>query len=243
MLAAFVLAAAMQSPISIAQKTTVSITASMTIKMLLDEDGNPTDFGETKTKTDNVCSGWVAYARPSYAIIVTARHCTVPETANVMGTDVATVTPTLLHVNFKDGATAKITNVYAPSPADDIAFLTIATTKQRPMAYLAAALPNQGDDLFVYGMPLGQEFAISPAVMMQDHVLWTDPTGEYANVLNLAGNSYLIACPACGPGDSGGPVFNRRGQVVGIDNAHGDAAQTLMYPLEKMRAFLRTAPH
>jgi S1-C subfamily serine protease len=226
--------------VAIAQATTVSINASITMRKLLDEDGNPTDFGETETKVQNVCSGWVAYAQPSYAIVVTARHCTIPETMRIFDTPVMTATPTLLHVNFKDGSTAEIAGVYTPSDNDDIAFLTVKTAKQRPNAFLAPALPAQGDDLFVYGMPLGQAFALSPAVMMQDHVLWTDPEGEYANVAILASNSYMIACSACGAGDSGGPVFNRSGQVVGILNAQGDAAQALMYPLEKMRAFLRT---
>jgi hypothetical protein len=250
MLAVFIAAAAMLSPLrtpahvpglAIAQATTVSITASVQHKMLVDDDGNPTAYGDVSTKVGEICSGWVAYTRKMrdgryLELIVTARHCTVPETYLLLNVaPVFTNTPTLKRVNFKDGTVAPIVAVLPMAEGDDLAFVATITKRPRPYAFLAPSLPEQAEDLFVYGMPHGRVFAYSPAVMMQDHLLWSDPEDQ-AN--QWQSNAYMIACPACGPGDSGGPVFNRRGEVVGIVNAQGDSAQTLMYPLEKLRRFL-----
>jgi hypothetical protein len=230
--------------LAVAKATTVAIHATVTETSLLTSEGEPTEYGETTRKAEDVCSGFVAYERavPRYGyldLIVTARHCMMDETLSQLGVPVMTMSIIPDGVSYKAGDSAPIIAAMEAPGNDDVAFLAVLSPKRHGYAFLAPTLPAQGDNLFVYGMPLQQHFAISPAMMMQDGVLYSDddpttppPPWEH--------NSYLIACEACGPGDSGGPVFNARGEVVGILNAKGDAAQALMFPLASIRAYLKS---
>jgi hypothetical protein len=229
------------NPIAMAQASTVVIHAQVTKTELVDDEGE--DLGDAGPKTvvyENICSGYVAYTEMledgSYlSLVTTAKHCTQPETSSIDGVPILRVDLVPDYVSFKDGDVGIVKAIFPSTNGDDIAFMNVVTANPHPALWPALELPAQGEPLFVYGMPLGQEFALSPATMMQDHQLFHDDDPSNPPWEN---DAYLIACASCGPGNSGGPVLNMRGQVVGIVNAGGEHAQTLMFPLERLRLWL-----
>ena len=59
-----------------------------------------------------------------------------------------------------------------------------------------------GDDVVVIGNPLGEEFSVTDGIISQ--------------IRNQAGYKVVQTTAPISPGNSGGPLFNERGEVVGI---------------------------
>ena len=116
-----------------------------------------------------------------------------------------------IQVTFADG-TQSGAQVLAEQPENDIAVLRAA---RPPAQIVPATLGNPdsmriGDEAFVVGNPLGLYGSMSAGVISGFDRAFTDPDSNQ----ELAGLIQFDA--AVNPGNSGGPLLNRAGQVVGI---------------------------
>ena len=113
-----------------------------------------------------------------------------------------------VQVQFSDGTTATAT-VATRQPASDIAVLSV---DQLPQVVVPAVLGGGvgiGDPVFPVGHPLGLTDSLSAGVVSAvNRSVHTDSGATLAGLIQFDA--------AVNPGNSGGPLLNRAGQVVGI---------------------------
>jgi len=114
-------------------------------------------------------------------------------------------------VTFFDGTETKA-EVIATQPENDIAVLSVG---QLPSLVMPASLGNPnalqvGDEAFAVGNPFGLYSSMSAGVISGFNRSFQPEESEY----KLEGLIQIDA--AVNPGNSGGPLLNRFGQVVGI---------------------------
>lgn len=116
-------------------------------------------------------------------------------------------------------------------------FLDLALLKVDPppgVALTVLALGDieevrSGEPVFALGNPLGLERSVSEGIISTDK-------------RNFGGILYLQTTAAVNPGNSGGPLFNLRGQVVGVINMKaGWMTEGLSFaiPVDDLKGFLR----
>lgn len=116
-----------------------------------------------------------------------------------------------IQLTFADGTEAS-GQVVATQPENDIAVLS---PSQLPEVFVPATLGNPnamhiGDEAYVVGHPLGLYGSMSSGVISGFDRTFKPPNSEQ----RLRGLIQIDA--AVNPGNSGGPLLNRYGQVVGI---------------------------
>ena len=116
-----------------------------------------------------------------------------------------------INVTFADGTTSAAT-VAASDPENDIAVLV---ADQPPALIFPAVLGNPnamqvGDEAFVVGNPFGLYSSMSAGVISGFDRNFRPPNSN----VQLEGLIQIDA--AVNPGNSGGPLLNRYGQVIGI---------------------------
>jgi S1-C subfamily serine protease len=114
-------------------------------------------------------------------------------------------------VTFADGTKSRA-DVATAQPDNDIAVLQ---AEQLPSVIVPAVLaggPQVGDDAFAVGHPLGLVQSLSAGV-----ISGLDRSLPVADGRTLKGLIQFDA--AVNPGNSGGPLLNRQGQVIGIVTA------------------------
>jgi S1-C subfamily serine protease len=121
---------------------------------------------------------------------------------------------TSIQVTFADGSVSTAT-VQATQPENDIAVLQAATM---PANFVPAVLGNPrsvqvGSEAFVIGNPFGLYGSITSGVISGLDRSFKMPNGGP----QLTGLIQVDA--AVNPGNSGGPLVNRNGQVIGIVSA------------------------
>lgn len=131
------------------------------------------------------------------------------------------VDATEIEVAFADGTLATAT-VIGTDPDNDIAVLQ---TSQPPEVIVPAVLGsastmNVGDEAYVVGNPLGLAGSLSAGVISGFERSFTVSKTEQ----RLQGLIQFDA--AVNPGNSGGPLLNRAGQVVGIVTALANPNET-----------------
>ncbi len=130
-------------------------------------------------------------------VILTARHVVAGATE--------------IHVTFADG-TETGAAIVSEQPENDIAVLA---TDKSPEVIVPAVLGGGvqiGDEAFVVGHPLGLIDSLSAGVI--SGLDRTVPAGDGTTMKGL-----IQFDAAVNPGNSGGPLLNRAGQVVGIVTA------------------------
>ena len=138
--------------------------------------------------------------------ILTARHCTEGE---AMGGSVLELHPKEVH--FFDGDVGKVKFIYQ-DPILDVALLQTHSMRHHPALTFAKKELTIGQQLFVFGMPNRQYWSFSPATSMNgSREISVAPTPGFENMEQ-------IECASCYKGNSGGAIFNAKGQVVGIMN-------------------------
>ncbi|MCM1981792.1 tetratricopeptide repeat protein [Lyngbya confervoides] len=97
----------------------------------------------------------------------------------------------------------------------DLAVIPFSSNKTLPIAQLGNSKGvSQGDAIFISGWP-----AVDEAITQPSHLV---TRGEIVGVRSGNRDGYeLLYDNSTGPGMSGGPIFNRQGQIIGI---HGRAA-------------------
>jgi serine protease Do len=99
--------------------------------------------------------------------------------------------------------------IIAVDPFNDLAVLRIEPKPEdgeiTPVVFAPTELVQAGERVFVIGSPLGLERTVTEGIVSQ-------PARNFESKL------YIQVDAAVNPGNSGGPLFNRRGQVIGVCN-------------------------
>jgi S1-C subfamily serine protease len=115
---------------------------------------------------------------------------------------------TQIRVTFADGSTTSA-GVAARQPDQDIAVLVADRAPGVLVPAVLAGTPSIGDEVFAVGNPLGLRSSLSAGVVSGvDRTIGTASGGRLAGLIQFDA--------AVNPGNSGGPLLNRAGQVVGI---------------------------
>ncbi len=118
---------------------------------------------------------------------------------------------TAIRLRFADGTRASA-RVASSDPGSDIAVLVPDQLPQVVVPAVMGGAPQIGADVFAVGNPLGLEDSLSAGVVSQ--------TGRRIRSENGRTLKGLIQFDAAvNPGNSGGPLLDRDGQVVGIVTA------------------------
>lgn len=129
----------------------------------------------------------------------------------------------------------KDVEIVATAPFHDLAVLRLEDfdTEVTSVVFEPEEDLNVGETVFAIGNPLGLERTVTEGVLSQTH-------------RNFGGILYLQVDAPVNPGNSGGPLFNIRGQVVGIINMgvptmeglnFAIPARHVMYILDHIDAF------
>jgi serine protease Do len=115
----------------------------------------------------------------------------------------------------------KDVRIVALDPFHDLAVLQVKETAGEPFTTVVLgpeATPRVGEKIFVIGNPLGLERTVTEGVI--SHA-----------ARNFGGRLYLQVDASVNPGNSGGPLFNSRGQVVGVINMGVRSMQGLNFAI------------
>ena len=115
----------------------------------------------------------------------------------------------------------KKVRIVALDPFHDLAILQVEEPLDplfRPTLFDPGQEPVLGEKIFIIGNPLGLERTVTEGVISH--------TGR-----NLAGKLYLQVDASVNPGNSGGPLFNTRGQVIGVINMSIKSMQGLNFAI------------
>jgi S1-C subfamily serine protease len=126
-----------------------------------------------------------------------------------------------IRVRFADGtrATARVASKKVDS---DIAVLSVDRLPQVVVPAVLGGAPQVGDNVFADGNPLGLQASLSAGVV--------SATGRSVRSENGRTLDDLIQFDAAvNPGNSGGPLLNRDGQVVGIVTALANPAKQAFF--------------
>jgi S1-C subfamily serine protease len=117
---------------------------------------------------------------------------------------------------YSDGTTAQIREVVAHHEIHDLALLQVAPTSREPL-HLQLETPPIASRLYAIGSPRGYSFSISDGLLSQIQRIDGFP-------------QYQLTCPFS-PGNSGGPVVDEEGQVVGVSSWSKIGAQNLNFAI------------
>ena len=123
---------------------------------------------------------------------------------------------TQIQVDFADGTRAAA-QVTASRPEHDIAVLAVDRLPEVVVPAVLAGPPPVGGTVFAVGNPLGLQRSLTAGVVSANDRTITPPRGPA-----LQGLIQFDA--AVNPGNSGGPLLNGAGQVVGIVTALANPA-------------------
>jgi len=118
-----------------------------------------------------------------------------------------TVTQFLLDGKVLRRVLHKKVEIVAVAPFHDLCVLRIKDFdgKVDPVVFAPKENLTIGETVFAIGNPLGLERTVTEGVLSQTH-------------RNFGGILYLQVDAPVNPGNSGGPLFNARGQVIGVIN-------------------------
>jgi len=115
----------------------------------------------------------------------------------------------------------KNVRIVALDPFHDLAVLQL---KEKPTAPFTPVIlgsqsnPDMGEKIFIIGNPLGLERTVTEGVVSH-------------TARNFGGKLFLQVDASVNPGNSGGPLFNSRGQVIGVINMGVRAMQGLNFAI------------
>ncbi len=143
-------------------------------------------------------------------LIVTSRHFVVSSTYP--------------NVTLHDGTEYQGTVVYQ-SAKSDIAFVKISTKKKLPFLVPTITDLAQGESVIAIGHPYGYANSVSTGVVSALNRSIRLPGGD--TMYNLIQTSAPL-----NPGNSGGPLLNTYGELVGINAAMRDGAQCISFSVD-----------
>jgi S1-C subfamily serine protease len=139
---------------------------------------------------------------------------------------------TEIKVKLMDGTLAEEVEILAENEAQDLALLRIKTPKQLVAVTLGdSEKVTVGERAVSIGNPLGLEHTLTDGLISARRM--------------LHGKRMLQMSTPVSPGNSGGPLFNLRGEVIGVStgvyHGHSMLAQNLnlAMPINDLRAMIR----
>lgn len=127
-------------------------------------------------------------------------------------------------------------SVLVADPDEDLAIVRLERPKGQELPYQAAALGRSselvvGQEVFAIGNPFGLRNTVSRGIVSA-----VDRTGVLAD----AQQAVLQLDASINVGNSGGPLFNLEGELVGIVTARREQAQGIAFalPMDHVRGFL-----
>jgi S1-C subfamily serine protease len=117
-------------------------------------------------------------------------------------------------VTFNDGTRLRVIGYIAAAPEKDLVVLQIELSGHRvdPLV-LAESLPRKGERVFAIGSPDGLDDTVTDGIVSSIR-----KPGNIADLQVLSVNAtHIQMTTAISPGNSGGPLFNSRGEVVGVN--------------------------
>jgi S1-C subfamily serine protease len=118
---------------------------------------------------------------------------------------------------FADGQRVKVVGCIDKDRARDLALVKLEKALPHRRATLCRELPAVAARAYVIGAPKGFGFSISDGLISQIRLVDGFP-------------QYQLSCPIS-PGNSGGPVLNERGEVIGITSWTKADAQSLSFAI------------
>jgi S1-C subfamily serine protease len=119
-----------------------------------------------------------------------------------------------------DGQTHSVA-VIGKNTKMDIALLKIEETDYSPLSLANSDNIQVGEKVIAIGNPLGLQFSVSEGIVSAVH-----RTGD--NEIN----GYIQTDASLNPGNSGGPLINKEGKVIGINNFKVSGSESLGFALE-----------
>jgi Tfp pilus assembly protein PilF len=108
-------------------------------------------------------------------------------------------------VVFSDGATAEITSVASDSASNDLTVVVAKTGQRQALRLGDEQTLQQGDPVYAIGAPQGLDLTLT--------------NGIVSAFRNIDGQFLIQTTAVIGHGSSGGPLFDRRGSVVGVTSS------------------------
>lgn len=118
---------------------------------------------------------------------------------------------------FADGQRVKVTGCIDHDKVRDLALLKLEKRLPHRQAALRRQRPSVASRIYVIGAPKGYDFSISEGLISQ-----------IRNVHESL--QYQLSCPIS-PGNSGSPILNSRGEVIGIASWTKSDAQNLSFAI------------
>ncbi|MEN9360177.1 MAG: Periplasmic pH-dependent serine endoprotease DegQ precursor [Verrucomicrobiota bacterium] len=134
---------------------------------------------------------------------------------------------------IQEKAFAKV-RIVAVAGRYDLALLKVEDGGKFPFVDIAdSTVLKQGDAVFTIGSPLGLTRSISEGVVAQPQ--------RYVEQGNNIYGFYIQMTAAISPGNSGGPLFNMKGQILGMNSMGASQGQNigLAIPSDWIKTFLR----
>ena len=114
-----------------------------------------------------------------------------------------------IQVTLSDGTRVE-GRMQAAAPTIDLALVKIDIKRQLPVAHWADSDKVQvGDTVFAIGNPLGIGLSVSSGIV----------SALNRNLMDTPFDDFIQTDAAINHGNSGGPLFNRNGDVIGVDTA------------------------
>ena len=144
-------------------------------------------------------------------------------------------------VIFPDKTKFPVEGFLAIVPRKDLALLRIQVgTKRLQALRIADQLPSKGERVYAFGAPMGLSGSVSDGIVaslrsgddVRDHLRKVASRDVYTEILNYDLDAQWLQTTApISPGNSGGPLVNGRGEVVGINTWVHALGQNLNFAL------------
>ncbi|MFZ0709645.1 MAG: trypsin-like peptidase domain-containing protein [Terrimicrobiaceae bacterium] len=125
-----------------------------------------------------------------------------------------------VQVQLADGRTLPAKFVGADGPSD-IALLKIEAEALQPLPFGDSDRVNVGQMVFAVGNPLGLQETVTQGII----------SAKGRRALSEAANEFFQTDAAVNPGNSGGPLVNLEGEIIGINNSISPQGQGIGFAI------------
>jgi len=153
-------------------------------------------------------------ARPSGSGVIVSQNGHVVTNLHVVNNARA------VHVQLADGRTLPAKFVGADGPSD-IALLKIEADGLAPLPFGDSDKVNVGQMVFAVGNPLGLQETVTQGIV----------SAKGRRALSEAANEFFQTDAAVNPGNSGGPLVNLEGEIIGINNSISPQGQGIGFSI------------
>jgi S1-C subfamily serine protease len=173
--------------------------------------------GSVVYRTTLNCSGFIVASQGADELIITAGHCGGSEITKFSDGEPSGISEyTPEYVQYFDGDHGQVKKTYT-SKNYDVMLMVVHSTRYHPPTVPTTDHYQLGDEFFVLGQTMGNYWTYGKAFAMQ---------GDYDGIPSLG--QALVGVTSAYYGNSGSPVFNLEGEVVGMVNGGSSDNPTIM---------------